>query len=107
LSFGWQFSDVCGLEVGPELGYLLYARRKLKGDDAIKMSTNDLDVGISGTLNFKVSTKVTVNLRYIHGISPIDDYFAIPRNQSGLIPIREVNYVNRTCQLSVSYLVFK
>ena len=97
LPIALKFFPVEGLYVegGPQVGYLLSKKDKLKGDDTgmslyDSSATKKLDFGVFAGLGYRFSNGIFVEGRYIHGLTGTSKLYDGSKN--------------RNIQLSIGYL---
>jgi len=85
---GFSLFNRLDLLLGPELGYLL------NGEDW----NNKLDFGLSTGANFHAGEKITIGIRYSHGLTSVidTDQYQLPTNE-------KVDFQNKSYQLSIGY----
>ncbi len=91
--FGVQLFDVIGLQVGPQVGYLLTHKQKSDAeayndevniddvtftvaDGTIKRTYGKFDLGVALGVTFDVSGRINAGVRYTHGLGKVinEDY---------------------------------
>lgn len=85
---GLKLFESVNLLFGPELGYLI------NGEEW----TNKFDFGLSTGANFHAGEKVSIGLRYSHGLTSVidTDKYQLPTNE-------KVDFQNKSYQLSIGY----
>ncbi len=108
INFPLLFSfEMCqGLRVvgGFELGYLLSAKSKYDSEnlDIKNAWDNTFDLGLSAGLNYELTEKIQMDVRYIHGIvSGIENL--VLTDEYGELIDTDPRFQNRTFQLSIGY----
>lgn len=96
------------VHVGPEIGYLLSAQFKNDGgtNDAGIIYNETIDLGAVAGLNYSLSERMQVELRYTHGLTDVaDEVYSLIDAQNPLIDDFYLNARNRVFQLSLAYRV--
>ena len=102
--FQFLVHENVGVEIGPELGYLVSARVKRPGSDGTDVRDlyeyEKVDLGVIFGGRYFVFNAFSIGLHYSHGISATNEnaYF----DEDALF-IGEADFKNRSFQLSVSY----
>lgn len=90
------------LELGPEIAYRITTDAKLDGESIDPPLFNDKDVDISliGGVSYDLAESFNVSFRYIHGFVNVDQIDLTTELGDSL---GEINFRNRSLQLSVAY----
>ena len=101
---GYKVGDKLTFKLGPELGYLLSARSTFDSEtiNVEYLWENKLDFGLAAGIDYALSDKVSLELRYTRGFSSvIGDFIDIGRPEpSG------TSFQNRSLQLSLAYRLY-
>lgn len=91
--------------VGGELGYRLAARSKYDGSsvDVNFIYKRKLDVGIDVGLRYAITHKVSLGVRYIHGLFNVFGRRGVLAGLNGNPMLKGPSYQNRVVQFSVGY----
>lgn len=104
LLVGYEIVDNLTFSLGPELGYLVSAKSKFATEtiDVKNAWDNDFDFGLSTGVNYSISEKLAIEIRYTHGLSSVIDNVMIT-DENGEPTDHNMKFQNRAFQLSVSY----
>lgn len=106
--FEYKVIKKLNIEFGPELGYLISA--ELKRDKATKdiseIWDNKFDAGLGLGINYDITKKINLNLRYVHGLISVqkDTQFTVFDSLNDVNTTYDIYTLNSTIQLSVNYL---
>ena len=103
---GYSPSERLFVLLGPEISYLFAARSRFgsESSDAGAFWGEKLDVGLAAGVGYAINSKISVDLRYVHGfrdVTPIRLEWADP--QDPLVNTVEFRSQNRVLQLSAGY----
>ncbi|MBB6610918.1 PorT family protein [Pontibacter sp. Tf4] len=106
LLVGYRLTDKVAVYAGPEAGYLVAAFSRtekssynLKG----KAGYEDLDLGISGGVAYKLTSTWQLDARYTYGFPLLMTYYTL--DHQGASPEKNRDGSNRTFQVGVSYYI--
>jgi opacity protein-like surface antigen len=104
--FGFKPVNKLTILAGPEFGYRLSAKSKFDSQtvDVSDIWDNKFDFGIAGGINYAITDKIGVELRYVHGLTSImkDAYLRDDMNN----PIGgNLDLLNRAFQISALYTI--
>ena len=103
---GYRISESFSALLGPEVSYLAAARQRSNGQSGDISSIWDqrLDVGVAIGMNYVISQKLDVGLRYIHGLTnTVSDELQLTNEQGNLIYMNDIKSQNRVFQASLGY----
>jgi hypothetical protein len=94
-----------GLEVGPEIGYLLSSKFKSIGNpsqDAAGLYNYKLDFNLDLGISIDIISHIGLGIRYCYGLSDVynEESVQIPNSSD---PIFDTKLTNRTIQFSLTY----
>jgi hypothetical protein len=91
--FEYNTSNKFYFQIGPELNYLIGAKMKNSTTDiSVADNYNKFDISLAGGVGYKISKKVSLETRYIYGLSQINQKPEIFGSQ-----------YNRTFQVNLIY----
>ena len=103
---GYRISETFLVNIGPEMGYLVSAYSKFDSEkiDVSRTWDNKFDIGIAAGLEFNISEKVLLGVRYTHGFSSVirNAYYS---DIDGNITGERAKFQNRSLQLTLGYLL--
>lgn len=106
----YQITQNFSVQLGPEIGYLLAAKSKNEsGTVNIKSAwDNEFDLGLSLGMTYKLLGNLSSQLRYTYGLTSVIQGGVIISDidEQGNISETQVNFQNRTFQLSILYSFF-
>lgn len=104
------------LQIGPEIGYTLYASSNINGERDYNMldvwdyalGVNRFDFALGGGVNYLLNDKIAIGVRYFHGLSSLFEIDNIPLTDEQGNITSEVDFKqqNRTYQFSLSYFIW-
>ncbi|MEP3387275.1 MAG: porin family protein [Reichenbachiella sp.] len=103
--FGYQLTENFVLAFGPELGYLVSAKSKFDSQttNVDEIWNNKFDFGLAIALEYNLSEKFNLGLRYTHGLTSVIKDIGMTDEIGN--PIGEANARNRSFQLSIGYRI--
>ena len=104
--FGFKPVNKLTILAGTEFGYRLSAKSKFDSQtvDVSNIWDNKFDFGIAGGINYAITDKIGIDIRYIHGLTSVMKD-AILRDDMNQPLGGNLDLLNRAFQISVLYAI--
>ncbi len=105
LLIGYRATDKISLYLGPEVSALVAARGRSKGEEAsnmrLLMNYDNLDVGLTTGIMYKLTSRINADLRYTYGFSTVLNYDVTDTQGQYEYTLKQSH--NKAAQLGLGY----